>query len=122
LFGHRWLPQTTHAVGCSGDLLPPSPPGEKTTARQDQAGQASTDDGARHGSCGVYQDRSGEMSTGAVAHDMKNLGDIEWLPRHDATKREKIGAELTVNESISVGLATSNGPGVALEIACLEND
>src|SRR5215471_11316951 len=24
-------------VGCSGDLLPPSPPAEKATARQDQA-------------------------------------------------------------------------------------
>jgi hypothetical protein len=27
---------------CSGDLLPPSPPAEQTTARQDQAGEAST--------------------------------------------------------------------------------
>jgi hypothetical protein len=27
------------------DLLPPSPPTEQTTARQDQTGQASTDDG-----------------------------------------------------------------------------
>jgi hypothetical protein len=36
LFGNRWLPQTTYA-GCSGDLLPPSPPAEKATARQDQA-------------------------------------------------------------------------------------
>jgi hypothetical protein len=30
----------------SGDLLPPSPPGEKATARQDQAGKTSTGDGA----------------------------------------------------------------------------
>src|SRR5262249_30764853 len=29
----------------SSSPLPPSPPGEKATARQDQAGQASTDDG-----------------------------------------------------------------------------
>jgi hypothetical protein len=27
-------------AGCSGDLLPPSPPAEKTTASQDQAGKA----------------------------------------------------------------------------------
>jgi hypothetical protein len=27
-------------------LLPPSPPGEKATTRQDQAGQSSTGDGA----------------------------------------------------------------------------
>jgi len=30
----------------SADLLPPSPPGEKATARQDQAGKSSTGDGA----------------------------------------------------------------------------
>ena len=29
----------------SGAFLPPSPPAEKATARQDQAGQASTHDG-----------------------------------------------------------------------------
>src|SRR5262245_51272180 len=33
-------------AGCSGDLPPPSPPAEKTTARQDQAGQAGTGDWA----------------------------------------------------------------------------
>jgi hypothetical protein len=52
LFGYRWLPQTTFAVGCSGGLLPPSPPAEKTTARQDEAGEISTDD------------RSGTVATG----------------------------------------------------------
>jgi hypothetical protein len=31
-------------AGSSGGLLPPSPPAEKATARQDQAGQSSTDD------------------------------------------------------------------------------
>jgi hypothetical protein len=31
---------------CSGDFLTPSPPAEKATARQAQAGQASTGDGA----------------------------------------------------------------------------
>jgi hypothetical protein len=33
-------------VGRSGDLLPPSPPAEKATARQDQAGETGTDKGA----------------------------------------------------------------------------
>jgi hypothetical protein len=32
----------------SGNLLPPPPPPEKATARQDEAGQASTGDGARN--------------------------------------------------------------------------
>jgi len=45
LFGNRWLPQTN--AGCSGGSLPPSPPAEKATARQDQAGQSSTNDGSR---------------------------------------------------------------------------
>jgi hypothetical protein len=31
---------------CSGGLLPPSPPAEQATARQDQAGQSGTGDGA----------------------------------------------------------------------------
>jgi hypothetical protein len=30
------------APRCSGDLLPPSPPAEKATARQDQAGTRNT--------------------------------------------------------------------------------
>src|SRR5262249_25771614 len=32
-------------ASCSGDVLPPSPPAEKATARQDQAGKSSTGDG-----------------------------------------------------------------------------
>src|SRR5262249_18729224 len=42
-FCNRWLPQ------CSGKLPPPSPPTEKASARQDQAGNASTRDGPRDG-------------------------------------------------------------------------
>jgi hypothetical protein len=35
-----------HSINeCSGDLLPPSRPAEKTTAREDQARKASTSDG-----------------------------------------------------------------------------
>jgi len=39
-------------AGSSGDLPPPSPPGEKATTSKDQAGQASTDDGAGDGKYG----------------------------------------------------------------------
>src|SRR5262245_26730435 len=39
------------APDASGDLLPPSPPAEKATARQDQAGKASTGDGAGDEAC-----------------------------------------------------------------------
>jgi hypothetical protein len=42
-------PESQGAVrACSDDFLPASPPGEKATASQDQARQASTDDGAGH--------------------------------------------------------------------------
>jgi hypothetical protein len=40
----------------SGDLLPPSPPAEKATARCDPAGKASTGDGA--GNAGGYRRRA----------------------------------------------------------------
>jgi hypothetical protein len=35
----------TTRYGCSGDFLPPSPPGEKATAHEDQARQSGTGDG-----------------------------------------------------------------------------
>jgi hypothetical protein len=41
------------AYDLSGDFLSPSPPAEKTTARQDQAGQSGTGDRSRHGSYGT---------------------------------------------------------------------
>src|SRR5262245_23530557 len=37
-------------AGCSGDLLPPSPPAEKATTSEDQAGQSSAGDGVGNGS------------------------------------------------------------------------
>ena len=46
---------------------------------------------------------------------MKNLGDIERLARCDATKREKIGAELTVNESISADRGSASSDIVVAE-------
>ena len=33
-------------AGCSGDFLPPSPPAEKTTVREDQIWKASASNGA----------------------------------------------------------------------------
>src|SRR5262245_57043706 len=48
MFGRplRWRPPDTVQGQMSDGLLPPSPPAEKATACQDQAGKASTDDGA----------------------------------------------------------------------------
>ena len=43
--------------GAQTAFLPPSPPAEKATARQDQAGQASTDDGT-----GNRSSRSGHLN------------------------------------------------------------
>src|SRR5262249_35864434 len=58
-----------------------------------KAGETSTDDQSRHGSYGVYQDRSGEMSVGAVRHEMENLGDIERLTRRNAGQCDEIRGE-----------------------------
>jgi hypothetical protein len=38
----------------SSDFLTASPPGEKATARQDQAGQSGTGDGTGDGGCGGF--------------------------------------------------------------------
>jgi hypothetical protein len=51
-FASRTSSESSERPGCSnsrsGDLLPPSPPAEKVTARHDQTGQASTDTGRTH--------------------------------------------------------------------------
>jgi len=55
LFGNRWLRnEASLNAGCSGAVLPPSPPAEKATARQDQAGKARTGDGTGDSSCARY--------------------------------------------------------------------
>ena len=51
---------------CLGDLLPPSPPGEKATARQDQAGQSGADDGA--GNVAHARDSVLETESFSAAH------------------------------------------------------
>jgi hypothetical protein len=52
-FGNRQAPQKGYGCsGSSGNLPPPSPPAEKATAREDQAGKASADDGTRY--CGWH--------------------------------------------------------------------
>src|ERR1700730_18377476 len=43
---------------CSGDFLPPSPPAEKATTREDQAGQGSTGDRAGDSNAGNESIRS----------------------------------------------------------------
>src|SRR5499433_1743833 len=61
---------------CSGDLLPPSPPAEKATTRQDQAGQASTGDGAGNGVGGYERDVAGGVGAAdyAVSADSEPRG------------------------------------------------
>jgi hypothetical protein len=49
--GRRSEPRQSPAAAAlrySGDLLPPSPPAEKATARQDQTGKSGTGDGTRY--------------------------------------------------------------------------
>jgi len=69
-------------MGCSGGLLPPSPPSEKATACGDQTGKSGTGDRSRHrhGACGVYHDCARQVSLiHAIADDVKHFGDREGV-------------------------------------------
>jgi hypothetical protein len=78
-------------AGSSGDFLPPpSPPGEKATARQDEAGHASTHDGAGNEREGANAESRGPVSIEdslaiGIARWWSSLGkeaeDIDVLPR-----------------------------------------
>src|SRR6516225_11366979 len=105
--GNRWLPRTTCvgcAAGCSGAFLPPpSPPAEKATARQDQAGKASTGDGAG-------------VSSKHLALGIK----VPQTPRYHPTAQIRQGAEPNTTGRVGAdgetgdfnGLTLSNsGPG-----------
>src|SRR6516162_7603382 len=88
--GNRWLPRTTCvgcAAGCSGAFLPPpSPPAEKATARQDQAGKASTGDGAGDGrGQGSWKDPRRRVDGHVVERRERDqrrekLGPPSWTP------------------------------------------
>ena len=60
----------------SGDLLPPSPPAEKATARQDQAGQSRTDDGA-----GDSSQLASDLTTGEIRSVDVKVGLSAFDPR-----------------------------------------
>src|SRR6516165_1019666 len=59
----------------SGDLLPPSPPAEKTTARQDQPWKSCADDGG--GDCQEYPPRCGHDLSG----EQNSYFDCYWGSR-----------------------------------------
>ena len=65
-----------NCAGSSGDLLPPSPPAEKATASQDQAGQTGTGDGAGDG-CdrgGERQDLGEKLVADDVVRHVRRMG------------------------------------------------
>jgi hypothetical protein len=84
--------------GCSGAFLPPSPPAEKTTARQDQAGKSSTDDGTGNRGGGYREIIVGfktamvSLSGGMVRFDnlgnhlARTCGDVKDPPVNDGSK------------------------------------
>src|SRR5215831_7848162 len=81
-FYNRWLPNNVcGCAGCSGDLPPPSPPAEEATARQDQAGQSRTGDGA--GDCGCRSDvKLGDRkvkATGQCRVRLKLPDELVWV-------------------------------------------
>jgi len=76
--------------GSSGALLPPSPPAEKATARQEQAGKSGTGDGSGNGREGVGE-RAREAPIGRErvrARLCAKVGDQE-LGRQRASSRER---------------------------------
>ena len=68
--------------GYSGDLLPSSPPAEKATARQDQAGQPSTGDGAG--------DRSGDGQSFVVFDHPGRAGALRTNEESSAWTRQPV--------------------------------
>src|SRR5262245_58939736 len=106
----RARPVADECAACAkrlSDFLSPSPPAEKTTARQHQARKASTDDRPRHGSYGVYQDRPGKVSVGSARDDVKYLSDVERLSRRNACQGQKISPELAIGEESFVDQCTN---------------
>jgi len=99
--GNRWLPRTTCvgcAAGCSGAFLPPpSPPAEKATARQDQAGKASTGDGAG-------------VSSKHLALGIK----VPQTPRYHPTAQIRQGAEPNATFRVGADGETGDFNGLTL--------
>ena len=99
--GNRWLPRTTCvgcAAGCSGAFLPPpSPPAEKATARQDQAGKASTGDGAG-------------VSSKHLALGIK----VPQTPRYHPTAQIRQGAEPNATCRVGADGETGDFKGLTL--------
>src|SRR4029450_9193271 len=59
------VPPADRVASSSGDFLPPSPPAEKPTARQDQAGKSSTGDGTGDW-CGIGSDDARKVARGRI--------------------------------------------------------
>src|SRR5262249_16007786 len=79
--------------GSSGGLLPPSPPAEKATARQDQARQSGTNDGTRHTNAGNGSVRSCPEEQRRPG-DCGRVCDLWESDRKGAEWRDDPGAEI----------------------------
>jgi hypothetical protein len=76
----------------SSDFLPPSPPTQKATARQDQAWETSTGDGAGDGRCNASPFEHNEVTRHSLL-DEKNLDFPEPQRIHFTLSRFDNGAE-----------------------------
>src|SRR5262249_28452569 len=72
----------------SGDLLSPSPPAEKASACEDQAGKASTDDGAGNGRGRSLASEVGKGGHGKTGRRQRN----ELGGGNDAERRKRTGS------------------------------
>jgi cytoskeletal protein CcmA (bactofilin family) len=113
----------------SGDLLPPSPPAEKATARQDQPWKSCADDGG--GDCQEYpprcgHDLSGEQNSyistvieGRGAQEMvalvlrRRIGPIRALHPHNRRKQE---VDMLISTKSGAPEKDKNGPVSAADV------
>src|SRR5262245_36522551 len=67
------IAELSSIVGSSGDLPPPSPPAEKASARQDQTGKASANDGGLRAKIQKSRFSFDSLTAVAVVFDLSSL-------------------------------------------------
>src|SRR5262249_11377124 len=82
-----FIHQRWNNAGCSGDLLPPSPPAEKATTSKDQPWKSSTGDGAGSGRGAGNGSECNFLDIAVVCG--RRFGAITRRPKNDGVKPER---------------------------------
>ena len=78
-----WL--SVQSLGCGCRLLPPSPPSQQTTAREDEAGKSRTGDGAGH--CG----HGGQLTSNFARGVTRRMNIKITLPAQHSRDQRRFG-------------------------------